>query len=68
MQNPEDIGHERLPSYFYSYKVKQKKNKLLEVEGGTCPQSPIAGDASAGRNGQVTEYSIVWGHEEMCSV
>jgi len=32
-QNPEQIRRERLPSYFYSYKVKTKNNNLLEVEG-----------------------------------
>jgi len=36
MQNPEHIRRERLPSYFYSYKVKTKNN-LLEVEGARAP-------------------------------
>ena len=53
---------------FIAIQSEPESNKLLEVEGGTRPQSPIAGDASEGRNGQVTEYSIDWGHEEMCSV
>ena len=43
--------HERLSSYFYSYKVK-RKNKVLEVEGH-APRCPIVGDASNNSHGNV---------------
>ena len=38
MQNPEDIGHERLPSYFYRYKVKQKKINCWKSKGARAPK------------------------------